>query len=128
MSGKCSEEEKELLFSYKEDFELKEIEWNETAMGDREEVGQKIHGRIRSSLRTPYSLHTVNYLSAAAIILAVLGAGYLLFQNNNKPSDVMTGNKIVAKDFNPASNVAFITINGAQAIALDASDSSRDIS
>lgn len=123
LSGTISDEEMELLFLHKDDFMLKDLIWDKASLGDKGFVKTEISKRIQQSIRKKQSRTLLKYISAAALVVLIITAYFLLVQdtkNRISPSAKMAAADTGKKDFNPAINVATFTINGSQNI-IDAS-------
>lgn len=128
LSGKCSEEELKFLSSLKEDFDLKEIEWDESQMGDRELVKTEIQKRIAIAVKPPRKM-AVKYLSAAAVFIVFFVGAYFIYRNSGETADSVSVNKKISEvnDFAPAANVALLTINGNESFSLNGAVSPKEI-
>lgn len=127
LSGKCSDEELEVLRSKNDDIRLKEVEWDEDLMGDREKIRQQIDQRVKASIKRGARVTYLKYLSVAAILIALFISGYL-FYNTKSSKFLNTQNAGVTfkkEDFSPASDIAVLIINNKINIPLSSIDSQR---
>ena len=125
LAGNCSEEEKELLANYMDEFRLEQHSWEE-GMGDHEAVKTEIYERLQASVQPARQARLRFITRAAAAVLAIVAAGTLLqivfhpfFHKKNEPS-VAT---VPSPSITPGGNKATLTLANGQVIVLDSTRS-----
>ncbi|RVU00320.1 FecR family protein [Mucilaginibacter limnophilus] len=119
LAGECSEQEKEQLLHYRDNFGYKEYPWEE-GMGDPHEIKAQIHYMLqRSTRRSGYGLlgAIIKWSVAASIVVGLLTVLYKFSQGPIQDEQ----NKIVVKKnlVKPGTNKATLTLADGTVIALD---------
>ncbi len=125
LAGKCTAEEKNLIESYKDDFDWSEKPWGEE-MGDKDEIRQAIYGKLQRDLQ-PKKKSAIRYVfrvAAAALILglALTTTLYIIRQQRN------TSGKEVSRGVSkpvigPGTNKAILKLSNGATIELDSTHS-----
>lgn len=105
LAGECTLEEETLLMEYRDQFQLRE----EEAVDDA--IGQRIFARIQKSTAR------FSWWWAAAALLPLMGSFWLLHQPAPKPVAVKLHEKIMP--VKPGANVATLTLANGRVITLD---------
>lgn len=125
LSGKCTPEERKLLDDYLDEFDLKDIPWDEK-IGKREDFEREIFNKISDRVeKNPYILRKIKikWMSvAASILLVAFSAGlYLANRHDEKLSLVQHKSHPFKNDIAPGGNKAILTLaNGKQVILTGA--------
>ncbi len=125
LAGKCTAEERELIESYKDDFDWSEKPWGEE-MGDKDEIRQVIYKQLQRNLQSKKK-STIRYVFRITAAAAVLGLAlttslYLLRQQRE-----MNGNEapraLVKQVIVPGTNKAILKLSNGATIELDSTHS-----
>src|ERR1700754_5216674 len=123
MSGQCTDDEKKLLDTYRDEMILAEDGWNDDQV--KEEVHDRIWQRLSNSRKVVQlpsrRVNKYRWLQVAAVIGAVLLAGVLFTQRKKNHETVtvkLTANK-VQKQIVPGGNKAYLPLANGSRIVLD---------
>lgn len=141
--GLCTPGEIELLKYYHDEFELKDLPWQEE-MGEKPETGNEIFSNIQKDIGQIYHPVTISFWGkykmisavAATLIFIALGSYLFLFSNKQANTPVTKIQQHPLKyDGAPGSNKAILTLANGKTIVLDsvhngiiANEGSTDIS
>ena len=118
--GQCSPQEVEMLMARDNDFELRDIAWDETIHGNQEALHQQIHHQLEQSMQPRGKLHfmIITRWAAAAILLFGLSVGaYKLLHPEKLPQIAVT--KLYKNDVLPGSNKAILRLSSGAIIVLN---------
>jgi len=123
LSGKCTPEERKLLDGYLDEFDLKDIPWDEK-IGKREEFEQKIFNKISNRVeKNPFILRKIKikWMSvAASILLVAFSAGLYLANRHDEKLPLVQHKSVPLKnDILPGGNKALLTLADGSEIVLD---------
>ncbi|MGJ1197524.1 FecR family protein [Sphingobacterium spiritivorum] len=118
--GLCSEEDYIMLESYQDSFDLKNTDWNEMRMGDKEKVKKRIRKKIKAHIKDhekrSYVLWYRIIRTAAAILLIGFGVYWLLYLKNDKANN--TAN--VVNEILPGGSKAILMLDNGTELDLNA--------
>jgi transmembrane sensor len=124
LSGKCSEEEKQLLETYYSEIKLMDNNW-QNSLGDEQAIKATLLNNIKASMDAPVTEVPVQrtygtWLKYAASIIILITAGIFSWQYlNNKPVRHSKALKQIAKTIiKPGSNQAYLTLANGQSIVI----------
>lgn len=123
LSGKCTPEERKLLDDYLDEFDLKDIPWDEK-IGKREEFEQKIFNKISDRVeKNPFILRKIKikWMSvAASILLVAFSAGLYVANRHDKKISLVQHKSLPLKNgILPGGNKALLTLADGSEIILD---------
>ncbi|HLA51805.1 MAG TPA: FecR domain-containing protein [Flavitalea sp.] len=125
LAGKCTAEEKELIESYKDDFDWSEKPWGEE-MGDKDEIRQVIYKQLRQNLQ-PKKKSTIRYVFRVAAAAAMLGlaltASLYLLRQQRKTNGKEAPGALVKQVIVPGTNKAILKLSNGATIELDSTHS-----
>lgn len=137
IAGKCSEDELVELENYQDSLILKEQVWDNTIMGDSEEIKQSIQIDLSNSIQEYNRIRkfkTRAWQSAAAAVLIIISTSIYYFQGSPEQVLVNTETPRFKNDVAPGNNKAVLTLDDGSKIDLDdaktgilASESNVDI-
>ena len=137
IAGKCSEDELVELENYQDSLILKEQVWDNTIMGDSEEIKQSIQIDLSNSIQEYNRIRkfkTRAWQSAAAAVLIIISTSIYYFQGSHEQVLVNTETPRFKNDVAPGNNKAVLTLDDGSKIDLDdaktgilASESNVDI-
>lgn len=137
IAGKCSEDELVELENYQDSLILKEQVWDNTIMGDSEEIKQSIQIDLSNSIQEYNRIRkfkTRAWQSAAAAVLIIISTSIYYFQESHEQVLVNTETPRFKNDVAPGNNKAVLTLDDGSKIDLDdaktgilASESNVDI-
>jgi len=114
-------EEKQQLELYHDDFEWNDRPWD-PALGDNQQIRQRILNRLKEEIDTPVKTGRIawKWMTAAAIIIGVIGAGLFLFHQKPTQSLTIVKSKNPYKnDVLPGNNKAILTLSNGKRIVLN---------
>jgi ferric-dicitrate binding protein FerR (iron transport regulator) len=119
--GKLTEDEKNSLLSYQDDFELRNNPWDVQAMGVKEEVQDEIYYRISQQIQQKSSSRRyISWLAAASVLIALFSLAYY-FQNQEdslqKPK--ITQNQTQENGIKPGKKGAILKLSDGSEIVLN---------
>jgi hypothetical protein len=125
LTGQCSPEEKELLYSWQDEIKLLDDTW-EPGLGDRLEIYNRIYHHLQESTGSGVIIKKKpwfnrGWLKAAAVIIVVLGFGSLSLYRWHLSSihqSKQNYTKINYPDVPPGSNKAYLVLSDGSCIIL----------
>lgn len=120
-AGRCSLDELRMLEAYHDSFNLEDMPWDESKMGSREEIKQRIYNRLEREMKRFPERKRRNtiyrwprYAAAAILLLAALV--YLSVQR-----DILPGKQVAKNNMPivPGGNKALLTLEDGTQVALD---------
>ncbi|WP_176767675.1 FecR family protein [Daejeonella rubra] len=137
LAGKCSIQERIDLENFQDSFEFKGQEWNESLMGNSEEIKESIQEDLFNSIQEhdrSRVFRARRWYSAAAAVLILISAGLYYSNRSAEPVLVKTELPRFKNDIAPGKNKAVLTLDDGSTIDLDdakngilASESNIDI-
>ena len=114
ISGKCTAEEKEKLFSYEDHFQLLDVDRNDSA--DDEVRKAKLFSNIQKGIQPKQSPILPMYWRWTAAAVILISLGFTFFFINQQPVKTQAA---LIKPILPGRNVAILTLADQSTIALD---------
>lgn len=121
--GQCTPEEEQALFSYQEEFQLIDNQWEEESMGDEEGVKRSVWLRLKRNV-LPKRIWLYTAASVAAMLVLVAGYFYLIPSHQpavtaarqNQPANTP---KVYTGDVAPGGNKAILKLANGSIVSLD---------
>lgn len=118
LSGNCTPEEINQLEVYRDNFELKDLPWND-GMGNREEVRLDILYNLNHNITTPKKSSKRYWVAAAAVLIFALGLIWVTSHNAHNASTEIVKNSVGVKGpVLPGNNKATLTLSDGSNIDL----------
>ena len=118
LSGNCTPEEINQLEVYRDNFELKDLPWND-GMGNREEVRLDILYNLNHNIITPKKSFKRYWVAAAAVLTFALGLIWVAGYRTHKASTEIVKNSVGVKGpVLPGNNKATLTLSDGSNIDL----------
>src|ERR1700759_2251383 len=120
----CTPEEIELLKKYSDEFQMKDLPW-ENEMGDKEKTEQFIYAAIERNIHQPRktivrSIINKRLIAAAAVLFFIAIGSYLFISNKEKTQPEKIAKQQSQKnDAAPGGNKAVLTLANGSKIILD---------
>jgi ferric-dicitrate binding protein FerR (iron transport regulator) len=123
--GLCTPEEIALLKTYQDEFELKDLPWQDE-MGDATETGTSLYSKIHQEME-PVKNAVVKKLPgrypliAAAVLLLIIAGTYLFINRRQQAQNIVAGKPadVLKNDAAPGGNKALLTLADGSTINLD---------
>lgn len=128
LSGNCTDQEKELLANYLDEFELEEHPWS-ADMGNREQVRDEIYNRLRAGVpvkKPSFKKLLLRISAVAATLIIILLTGVYKFFFHPFPDISSVKQEVPRKlshEVRPGGNKAVLTLANGAVIVLDSSRS-----
>ncbi|QQT24799.1 FecR family protein [Sphingobacterium spiritivorum] len=120
-NGSCNKEELQQLETYKDNFQFVDIPWDNTIMGDADEVKNRIYKKLLSEMNENSETGYSNYFwikwgIAAASILIILGGVWMMQKSSEpvRPASTLTKNSI-----NPGGDKAMLILEDGTQVDLE---------
>ncbi|SDP82447.1 FecR family protein [Mucilaginibacter sp. OK268] len=118
LSGNCTPEEINQLEVYRDNFELKDLPWND-GMGNREEVRLDILYHLNHNITAPKKSSKRYWVAAAAVLIFALSLIWVTSHNANNASTEIVKNSVGVKGpVLPGNNKATLTLSDGSNIDL----------
>jgi transmembrane sensor len=130
LDGQISEEEKAQLFQIYQEYQDKDLIWDDELMGGQKQVQKKLLTDINNKIdsietasqqRPIYNLNFFRYAAAAVVLAFLTMGGYMLL--NKQPVKKVA--QIQHQDIAPGGNRAILTLANGQQISLTGSKNGR---
>ncbi|MDN5286902.1 MAG: FecR family protein [Mucilaginibacter sp.] len=120
MSGKCTPEEIELLETYRDDFQLKDLPWN-AEMGNKEQIKQEIVNKLNNQVTSAEKKTFKKIWAAAAAAAVVFALSLIIYHQVQLSSDKITKNSLLTNKSPvvPGFNKAMLTLSDGSNIDLN---------
>ncbi|MFC0518573.1 FecR family protein [Mucilaginibacter angelicae] len=124
MSGQCTDAEKRLLDTYRDEMQLADEGWNDDVVNEadvRARIWQRLNENRNVVPVSKYKIYKSRWLQVAAVLLVALLAGLLFILNKrNQRTDNVTLTAIPhQKPIVPGANKAYLTLANGLKIVLD---------
>ncbi|MGJ1265020.1 FecR family protein [Sphingobacterium spiritivorum] len=123
--GSCSKEELQQLETYKDNFQFVDIPWDNTVMGEEDEVKSRIYKKLLSGMNENSEIGYRNYFwlkwgIAAASILIILGAVWMIQKNNES---VRSASTLTKSSITPGGDKAMLILEDGTQVDLENTES-----
>jgi transmembrane sensor len=109
LAGNCTEEEKQLLEGYQDDFNITDSQWNEALMGDEKATRQAIWNQLQPNVSRKRTKRIITWATAACAI----GVAVFLLYKPEKPE------QLLAYDIQAGGNKATLVLGDGKTVALE---------
>ncbi|ASU33100.1 FecR family protein [Mucilaginibacter xinganensis] len=126
LDGRASAEEEQLLLNYFNSFQSAG-EWDETKLGNKQQLEDKMLARLQNSVRQSaegsnnqvFSMFSFKRVAAAAIFLLAAGGMFYVVSKKTADKQLVVNKSQVKHDANPGGNRATLTLADGSTYVLD---------